>query len=155
MPVKIYDKMLRRLRDKGWMETEHIIESGIIGGHALEVGPGPGYLGLEWLKRVSTARLTGIDISPDMVRIASRNAEEYFLTKRTKYLEGNAMKMPFDDGYFNGVFTNGSLHEWGRADKGIRRNIPRSQARRTILYQRYAAGHECDYKVLLAPHYEA
>jgi len=45
--VAIYDKMQRRLRDKGWIETKDIIKSGITKGLALEVGPGPGYLGLE------------------------------------------------------------------------------------------------------------
>jgi len=48
--VNIYDQMQRRLRDKGWIETKDIIKSGITKGLALEVGPGPGYLGLEWLK---------------------------------------------------------------------------------------------------------
>jgi hypothetical protein len=45
--VLTYDNMMRRLRDKGWMETEHIIKSGILKGFEFEIGPGPGYLGLE------------------------------------------------------------------------------------------------------------
>lgn len=47
--VEMYDSMMRDLRDKGWIETKDIIKSGITSGHALEIGPGPGYLGLEWL----------------------------------------------------------------------------------------------------------
>ena len=44
--VEIEDEMQRRFRDKGWMESKSIIQSGIASGKALEVGPGPGYLGL-------------------------------------------------------------------------------------------------------------
>ena len=49
--VAMYDQMQRTLRDKGWMETGDLLKSGITGGHALEIGYGPGYLGLEWLSR--------------------------------------------------------------------------------------------------------
>jgi hypothetical protein len=51
--VQDYDKMMRYLRDKGWMETDHIINWGLDHGLAMEVGPGPGYLGLEWLKKLA------------------------------------------------------------------------------------------------------
>lgn len=49
--VSIYDQMQKRFCDKGWMETNSIIQSGINKGLVLEIGPGPGYLGLEWLKK--------------------------------------------------------------------------------------------------------
>ncbi len=41
--------MQRSLRDRGWIETKLLIDHGFSKGHALEIGPGPGYLGLEWL----------------------------------------------------------------------------------------------------------
>ncbi len=43
--VASYDQMQRHLRDKGWIETNALLKSGISGGHALEIGYGPGYLG--------------------------------------------------------------------------------------------------------------
>ena len=43
--VAVYDQMQRTFRDRGWIETGEIIKHGITRGHALEVGPGPGYLG--------------------------------------------------------------------------------------------------------------
>ena len=110
--VVIYDRMQRRFRDKGWMETKAIIQSGINTGSVLEVGPGPGYLGLEWLKHTDGTRLTGLDISPDMISVARRNAAEYGLTERTEYVESSGATMPFDDQMFDAVFSNGSLHEW-------------------------------------------
>jgi hypothetical protein len=61
--VDVYDRMMRRLRDKGWMETDRILKSGITRGSALEIGPGPGYLGLEWLKKTEGTSLTAVEIS--------------------------------------------------------------------------------------------
>lgn len=115
--VETYDQMLRRMRDKGWMETNLILKFGIVQGLALEVGPGPGYLGLEWLKKTSGARLKALEISPDMIRIAERNAQEYGLADRVEYVLGDGQDMPFDDNTFDSVFTNGSLHEWSQPKK--------------------------------------
>jgi ubiquinone/menaquinone biosynthesis C-methylase UbiE len=110
--VNLYDQMQRRLRDKGWIETKEIIKSGITKGLALEIGPGPGYLGLEWLKNTQGTTLKGLDISADMISIAERNVEEYGLSERVEYVHSSGDKMPFDDEKFDAVFTNGSLHEW-------------------------------------------
>lgn len=112
--VRTYNTMMRRLRDKGWMETDHIITSGITYGFALEIGPGPGYLGLEWLKKTESTILMAVEISPEMTKIAERNAREYGLEGRVKYVKGDAHQIPFDDNTFDGVFTNGSLHEWSQ-----------------------------------------
>ena len=72
--TKTYDEMMRRMRDRGWLETKMIIGAGISSGLALEVGPGPGYLGLEWLKHTQGTTLRGLDINEDMIAIAERNA---------------------------------------------------------------------------------
>jgi ubiquinone/menaquinone biosynthesis C-methylase UbiE len=110
--VRIYDRMQRRLRDKGWLETKAIIAAGIDHGLALEIGPGPGYLGLEWLKRTRDTQLRAAELSADMIPIAEANAREYGLAERVRYVQANAQQLPFDDGAFDAVFTNGSLHEW-------------------------------------------
>lgn len=112
-----YDKMMRRLRNLGWLETGLIIKGGITSGLALEVGPGPGYLGLEWLKKTTGTFLNGLDISVDMLAIARRNAAEYGMTGRVKYIGGDARNMPFQDECFDAVFTNDSLHEWAHPEE--------------------------------------
>jgi ubiquinone/menaquinone biosynthesis C-methylase UbiE len=110
--VEIYDQMQKRFRDKGWIETKDIINSGITRGTALEIGPGPGYLGLEWLKHTKGTTLKGLDISADMIAVAQRNANDYGMTERTDYVQSSGDKIPFDDETFDAVFSNGSLHEW-------------------------------------------
>src|SRR4030042_790897 len=112
--VQIYNTMMRSLRDKGWMETDHIVRPGTTHGLALEIGSGPGYLGLEWLKKTESTMLLAVEISPEMTKIAERNAREYGLEGRVKYVKGDAHQIPFDGNTFDGVFTNGSLHEWSQ-----------------------------------------
>ena len=112
----MYDIMMRNMRDKGWIETNLIIKEGISAGMALEIGPGPGYLGLEWLKKTNGTRLKGLEISEDMIALARKNAAGYGLADRVEYYLGDAQKMPFEDKHFDAVFTNGSLHEWAHPE---------------------------------------
>jgi ubiquinone/menaquinone biosynthesis C-methylase UbiE len=115
--VQDYDIFLRQMRDRGWMETDSLLAAGITAGPALEIGPGPGYLGLEWLMKTTNTFLTGIEISANMIDLATQNAREYNLTDRVAYQLGNAQEMPFPDHSFEAVFSNGSLHEWEYPEK--------------------------------------
>ncbi len=110
--VAQYDEMQRTLRDRGWIETPSLLKHGITNGQVLEIGYGPGYLGLEWLKQTKDTLLVGLDISPDMQALAQRNAQSYGLSARTQYRLGSCDKLPFNDNTFDAVFTNGSMHEW-------------------------------------------
>lgn len=110
--AEAFDRMQAALQEQGWLETGDLLLNGIVGGFALEVGSGPGYLGLEWLLRTKDTRLVGLDISPDMVAIAKNHARELGLADRAKHLLGSAEALPFEDNVFDAVFTSRSLHEW-------------------------------------------
>ena len=117
--VEMYDKMSRKFRDWKLLQTNQIIKAGITHGLALEIGPGPGYLGLEWLKKTNETDLMLLEISPDMITIAKKNIREYGFENRVKYILGNALLMPFNDNTFNGLFTSASLHEWEHPKKAL------------------------------------
>ena len=111
--VAEYDTFQKHLRDKGILETDKIIKHGISYGTVLEIGPGPGYLGLEWLKKTSNTKLTGLEISEDMKKLALKNAEAYGMQHRVEYVISDATKsFPFESSTFDAVFSYGSLHEW-------------------------------------------
>lgn len=110
--AEVYDHFQRNFRDKGILATDRIIQSGINFGSALEIGPGPGYLGLEWLNKTKDTSLTGLEIREDMINMAVRNRKDYGMEKYLQFVTGEAEKMPFDDESFDGIFSNGSLHEW-------------------------------------------
>ncbi len=112
LTVEVFDRFARNMRDHGWNNLKDILKCGIIGGSVLEIGPGPGYLGLEWLKQSPSSHVTGCEISPDMLRLAQRNAAEYGLSDKASYVLGSCLDMPFENGLFDAVFSNGSLHEW-------------------------------------------
>lgn len=71
---------------------------------------------LEWLKKTEGTRLECLEISEDMITLAKKNAAEYGLADRAEYFQGDARKLPFEDGHFDVVFTNGSLHEWANPE---------------------------------------
>lgn len=112
LTVEIFDRFSKNMRDKGWNNVDSFIKAGIIGGNVLEIGPGPGYVGLEWLKASSDSTITGCEISREMIKLAEKNAKEYGFEARASYVEANCIHMPFSDESFDAVFSNGSLHEW-------------------------------------------
>jgi ubiquinone/menaquinone biosynthesis C-methylase UbiE len=112
LTVEVFDVFARGMRDRHWNNVDTILGTGIAYGAALEIGPGPGYVGLEWLRQTQGTTLTGCEISKAMIAMARRNATEYGLSDRTDYVEGSGLRMPFGDHSFDSVFSNGSLHEW-------------------------------------------
>lgn len=108
--TELYKSYAEFMRDEGWYEIESILETGIAGGNILEIGPGPGFLGLEIAKKLPGSKLTGYEINPDMIKIAESNAAAYGID--AEYVQGNAAQMPFANSSFDSVITNSSMHEW-------------------------------------------
>ena len=112
-----YDQMMRRIRDMGLLQIQLILEKNMTQGLALEIGPGPGYIALEWLRHTPNTMLKGLDISSEMIKIAERNAKEYGLSDRVEYKKGSGSEIPFDDNSFDVLFTYHSLHEWPKPEE--------------------------------------
>ena len=89
-------------------EVFSTISSGVI----LDIGTGPGYLPIELSKKSEGLQIIGIDISPEMVKIATRNAEKEVLTERVKFQIGSARSIPFANSYFDFVVSTASFHHW-------------------------------------------
>ena len=106
----MYDRLARQLRDWGWNGVREMLSADLGSGALLELGPGPGYVGLELARQLGSRSLTGCESSPLMVRIARKNAQEYGMP--ADYVVGSAMNLPFPDGSFDCVVSNGSLHQW-------------------------------------------
>jgi len=110
--VKEYDLMMQNMKGERIRTIRKMRENGMKKGKALEIGPGPGYLGIEWLLETEETSLQALEISLNMIEMSKKNSKKNGLENRTEYCLGNAMKMPFSDNSFDFVFSNGSLHEW-------------------------------------------
>lgn len=98
LAAKGYDRNSRKSRIPEMQSYANEVEQYVNkGANVLEVAPGPGYLSIELAKR--GFNVTGVDISPDFVQIAKRNAEEADVS--INFLEGNASSLPFEDRYFD------------------------------------------------------
>lgn len=51
LTVEIFQEFAENMRDKGWNNVDTMIASGITGKNILEIGPGPGFVGLELAKK--------------------------------------------------------------------------------------------------------
>jgi ubiquinone/menaquinone biosynthesis C-methylase UbiE len=94
-------------------------------GRALDIGCGPGQLVIDLARRYPAARVTGLDLSVEMLVLARRNADRAGLSvpraaaqrgpgvgDRTEFKIGNAEDLPFPDGHFDLVVSTLSLHHW-------------------------------------------
>ncbi len=80
----------------------------------LDIGTGPGYVPLEIARRSQNSEIKAIDISPAMVRIASRNAKDAGLSGQVQFQYGNAESISFGDGYFDLIISTLSFHHWAK-----------------------------------------
>ncbi len=79
----------------------------------LEIGPGPGWIGIWMAKENQTLKITGLELSEDMIRVANKNKKKEGVTDQVFYINGNAENMhQFPDNSFDVVFGNGTLHHW-------------------------------------------
>lgn len=97
--AKMYDTMTRQHR-MGEMKEQanEVIKHIKDGDSVLEIASGAGYLSIE-LARLGEYKITGMDLSKDLVEIASRNARE--ASVEIDFRQGNASRMPFDENAFN------------------------------------------------------
>jgi ubiquinone/menaquinone biosynthesis C-methylase UbiE len=89
-------------------------------GRILEIGSGPGWIGI-WLAKARTdLQVDCLEPSSDMIRVATKNAEEESVGKRVRYIAGfvENMEMIPDESY-DLVISNESLHHWTDPKLGL------------------------------------
>jgi ubiquinone/menaquinone biosynthesis C-methylase UbiE len=80
------------------------------GAQLLDVGTGPGILLVELAALRPDLRLTGVDLSPDMVSAAQRNLAP--LGDRATAQVGDVTRLPYPDDSFDLIVSSLSLHHW-------------------------------------------
>ncbi len=73
----------------------------------LDVGCGPGYVACEVAMEVgASGKVTGVDSSATMLAVATARAAELGLHHRTRFLEGDATRLPVDNSAFDGAVVS-------------------------------------------------
>ena len=99
-----YDQFSREYRMGDFKEYAGLASTYVgEGGSILEVATGPGYFCIE-LARLGDFKITGLDISNDLVEIASTNARQ--VGAKVDFQQGNASAMHFSDDAFDLVFCS-------------------------------------------------
>jgi ubiquinone/menaquinone biosynthesis C-methylase UbiE len=84
---------------------------GIARGRCLDVGSGPGSLGIA-LAQASDLSVTLLDASPDMLAVAGENVREAGLSGRLSLLAGDVHDIPLPPGSVDLVVSRGSVFFW-------------------------------------------
>jgi ubiquinone/menaquinone biosynthesis C-methylase UbiE len=86
------------------------------GAQVLDVGTGPGVLLVELARRRGDLRLTGLDLSADMIAAARRNLAPF--GDRVSTQVGDVTNLPFPDQSFDLIVSSLSLHHWDQPEAG-------------------------------------
>ncbi|MGW8225682.1 MAG: class I SAM-dependent methyltransferase [Anaerolineales bacterium] len=81
-------------------------------GQAVDIGCGPGNLAFELAQRAPELRLTGVDLSDQLLSQAEQVATQRGFDHRVQFKKGDAQDLPFEDASLDLVITTLSLHHW-------------------------------------------
>src|SRR5512142_491009 len=87
------------------------------GADVLDVGTGPGVLLVELARCRPDLRLTGVDLSADMVSAAAANLAPF--GDRARALVGDVTDLPFPDRAFDLVVSSLSMHHWSDPEAAV------------------------------------
>lgn len=110
-PSQFYDLVARRLLRVVYRRVAADIAAVAPQGAAvLDVGTGPGVLLVELAARRPDLRLTGVDLSADMISAARRNLTPF--ADRARVHVGDVTNLPFEDQSFDLIVSSISAHHW-------------------------------------------
>ena len=105
-------KLEKNLRKRG-LELLDIQE----GETVMEIGSGTGCSLVEIAGYVGeSGKVCGIDVTPQMIKLAKKRLAEEGLTDRVELHQGDARKLPYDNSSFNVVYTAATLELFDTPD---------------------------------------
>ena len=103
--------------EQGIRERELELLSVKEGNVVLEIGVGTGFSLKEIARSVRAAgKAYGLDITPEMLRLAEKRLRKAGLRDRVELHEGDARNMPYEDSLFDAVYTAATLELFDTPD---------------------------------------
>jgi ubiquinone/menaquinone biosynthesis C-methylase UbiE len=87
--------------------------------HVLEIGFGGGSGIAQLAKRLTTGVVSGVDLSPDLVRSAQRRFRPEIAAGRVSLQFGDVSHLPFSEAVFDRVFTINTIYFWPDPEQGM------------------------------------
>jgi ubiquinone/menaquinone biosynthesis C-methylase UbiE len=136
-----YDRVTRHqlVRLRGRIVAD-VVAAGLgPGARVLDAGTGPGRLPLAIAAAVPHLTVDGIDVTPEMIELARRNAAG---ADRVTFTVADVAKLPFPDATFDLIVSSLSQHHWADREGGVRdlRRVLRPGGRLWIYDPRWALG---------------
>lgn len=100
----------RRVAIRGMRPVEHL----------LDVAIGTGDVALTALKKGKAQRVTGIDLSPEMMAVGKRKAQKAGVGDSIVWQEASALEMPFREREFQALTCAYGIRNFSDLDQGLR-----------------------------------
>lgn len=103
--------------DKRWRRKT--VQQMVPAQHVLDVAIGTADLTIEMLHRGKAQRVTGLDLSKQMMEVGRRKVERLRVTGKVEFVYGNAQHMPFDNASFDAVTCAYGCRNFQNLDEGL------------------------------------
>ena len=108
--TRFFDRYPNRIFTKWFQRIASDIKDRGISGKILDIGTGPGRLPIEIAKKVENAKVFGIDLVPDMIKIARRNADKAGVGDRVEFRVNSAYNTGFENNSIDLVVSTVTIH---------------------------------------------
>lgn len=88
-------------------------------GIALDIGAGPGWLGME-LAKITNMKIVFLDISQDALDMAKENFEKLDVDNEVDYIQADVLELPMEDNRFDFIMSRGSIWFWKQPEKALK-----------------------------------
>ncbi|NTW51875.1 MAG: class I SAM-dependent methyltransferase [Chlorobiaceae bacterium] len=105
---KIYPEIARQV----------INRTGVITGRCIDLGGGPGMLGIS-IAKITMLRVTVVDLMQECVELVRQNSLEEGYGHRVDAMQGVAEELPFEDRSIDLVVSRGSIFFWENQQQGL------------------------------------
>lgn len=91
----------------------------LMNGIALDIGAGPGWLGLE-LAKITNMKIVFLDISQEALNTARRNFEKLDVDNAVDYIKADVHNLPIEGEFADFIMSRGSIWFWEQPQKGLK-----------------------------------